>query len=87
MASMAIAAWAYAPPARISAAFTEKTPAVIIDNNAVIVTGTSLLNAFDRLEVLDYSAEAIIAARDIAPVVIISDAEVAEINRAFGLKD
>ena len=49
--------------------FPKRTPAVIIDNNSVIVTGTSLLNAFDRLEVLDYSAEAIIAARDIGPVV------------------
>ncbi len=74
-------------PAAISAAFDEKTPAVIIDNNAVVVTGSSLLNAFDRLEVLDYSAEAIIGARDIGPVVIISDDQVREINRAFGLQE
>ncbi len=74
-------------PEAISAAFDEKTPAVIIDNNAVVVTGASLLNAFDRLEVLDYSAEAIIGARDIGPVVIISDDQVREINRAFGLKE
>ncbi|MGI6239196.1 MAG: class II aldolase/adducin family protein [Christensenellales bacterium] len=74
-------------PARISATFHEKTPAVIIDNNAAIVVGTSLLNAFDRLEVLDYSAESIIAARDIGPVVSISGDEVAQINRAFGLKE
>lgn len=74
-------------PASISAAFGEKTPAVIIDNNAVIVTGSSLLNAFDRLEVLDYSAEAIIGARDIGPIVTISDAEVREIHQAFGLTE
>ncbi|MBR2572416.1 MAG: class II aldolase/adducin family protein [Clostridia bacterium] len=69
-----------------AAAFSEKTPVIIISNQCVIVTGTSLLNAFDRLEVLDYSAKAIIAAKDIGPVVMISDQEVSEIEDAFHLK-
>ena len=70
----------------IANAFSESTPVVIVDNECVLVAGKTLLNAFDRLEVLEYSAKAIIAARDIGPIVRISDPEVDEIEEAFHLK-
>ena len=66
-------------------ALCETTPVLIIDNQCVIVAGTTLLNAFDRLEVLDYSAKAIIAARDIGPLVMISPEQVKDIEVAFNL--
>lgn len=66
--------------------FCDKTPAIIIDNQCVIVSGTTLLNAFDRLEVMEYSAKAIIAARDIGPLVMISPDEVDTIEIAFNLR-
>ncbi len=69
-----------------AAAFNEHTPALIVDNQCVIVSGTSLLNAFDRLEVLEYSAKAVIAARDIGEVVMITPEEVDNIETAFHLK-
>lgn len=65
--------------------FSDKTPAIIIDNQCVIVSGNTLLNAFDRLEVMEYSAKAIIAARDIGPLVMISPEEVNTIEVAFNL--
>lgn len=46
----------------------------------------TLLNAFDRLEVLDYSARAIIDARDIGSLVMITDAQVKVIEEAFHLE-
>ena len=58
---------------------------VIVNNQCVIVTGNSLLNAFDRLEVLEYSAAAMISARDIGPIVLITPDEVADIEEAFHL--
>ncbi len=67
------------------ATFGNKTPAVLVDNQCAIVTGDTVLNAFDRLEVLDYSARAIIDARDIGPLVMISDDEVRAIEKAFHL--
>ena len=67
-------------------AFCDKTPAIIVDNQCVIVSGSTLLNAFDRLEVMEYSAKAIIAARDIGPLVMISPEEVSVIEEAFDLK-
>jgi len=49
----------------------------------VIVTGSSLLNAFDKLEVLEYSAKAVVASRSIGEVVPITDKEVADLRKAF----
>ncbi len=72
-------------PIGTAAAFSSKTPVLIVENQCVIVSGSSLLNAFDRLEVLDYSAKAIIAAKDIGPIVTISDKEVKDIEVAFKL--
>lgn len=71
---------------RVVNAFSARTPVLLVDNQCVIVTGSSLLNAFDRLEVLDYSARAIIDARDVGPLVAISDEEVKKIQEAFHLE-
>lgn len=71
---------------RVAAAFSSRTPLVLIENQCVIVTGDSLLSAFDRLEVLDYSARAVIDARDIGPLVMIQEKEVREIELAFRLQ-
>ena len=52
----------------------------------MIVTGATLLNAYDRLEVLEYSAAAMIAAKDIGDVVYITPDEVKAIEKAFHLE-
>ena len=67
--------------------FTPDQPVILVDNQCAIVAGTSLLNAFDRLEVLEYSAAAMIAARDIGKVVLISDEEIRALKVAFRLND
>ncbi|MBQ2670029.1 MAG: class II aldolase/adducin family protein [Clostridia bacterium] len=75
----------YMKPKDTAAVFVENTPIAIIENDCVIVTGSGLLNAFDRLEVAEYSAKAIIAARDLGEVVAINDSEIDEIIDAFHL--
>lgn len=61
-------------------------PVLIERNDCVITVGTSLLNAFDRLEVMDYSARSLIYTSVLAePVVNITDEEVKVINEAFHL--
>ncbi|MDD3766689.1 MAG: class II aldolase/adducin family protein [Eubacteriales bacterium] len=62
-----------------------KTPVVLIENDCVIVAGTSLINAFDRLEVAEYSAKAIIAASELGDIYKIDDREISRINIAFNL--
>jgi len=64
----------------------DSTPVLIVSNQCVIVTGKNLLNAYDRLEVLEYSAAAIIACKDIGEIVLITPEEIEAINKAFNLK-
>jgi L-fuculose-phosphate aldolase len=47
--------------------------------------GTTLLNAFDRLEVAEYSAKAIIAARALGEIVAIDGPQVEDLVAAFSL--
>jgi len=67
--------------------FEEKTPIVMVRNDCVIVTGSSLLNAFDRLEVLEYSAKAVLDAKVLGDLVKIDAAAVTELIDAFHLKN
>ena len=48
-------------------------------------TGNSLINAFDRLEVLEYRAKSIIMSRNIGCFSPVPDKEIAEIIKAFNL--
>ena len=65
--------------------FVPSVPVAIVENDAVIVTGSGLLNAFDRLEVAEFSARGIIDSRMIGEMIAINDAQVADIEAAFNL--
>jgi L-fuculose-phosphate aldolase len=71
----------------LAAKFSAKTPVLICENNQILATGSSLLNAFDRLEVTEATAHSILLAKNIAPVVHITPAEVDDIDKAFHLND
>ncbi|MDD6762252.1 MAG: class II aldolase/adducin family protein [Clostridiales bacterium] len=75
----------YLKPAETAAVFKENTPIALIKNDCAIITGSSLLNAFDRLEVAEYSSHAIIASRGLGEVVAINDREIDDIEDAFHL--
>jgi L-fuculose-phosphate aldolase len=72
-------------PATTAAVFRRDTPLALVQNDCVVVTGNSLIQAFDRLEVAEYSAKAIIACRSLGAQVMIDAAQVAEIEQAFRL--
>jgi len=74
-------------PERAAAIFTPNTPIAIVKNNCVVVTGQGPLNTFDRLEVAEYSAKSILAARALGGIVHIKDEEVQELIRAFKLEE
>ena len=73
-------------PEMVAEMLTPSNPVVLVENDCIIVTGASLLNAFDRLEVAEYSAKSIIDSEVLGKVNIISDAEVEEIETVFNLK-
>ena len=62
-----------------------KNPVEIIDNDCVVIAGSGLLNVFDRLEVLEYSAKSVLAAKQLGESDTITPEEVKEIEAAFQL--
>ena len=77
----------YTNPDQMAKEFAPSCPAVMVENDCVIVTGGSLLQAFDRLEVMESTAHSIISAQEIGPIVHITDQEIEEIKEAFHLQD
>jgi L-fuculose-phosphate aldolase len=72
-------------PEMVASMFDNMTPIILVENDCVIVSGTSLLNAFDKLEVAEYSAKAIIKSKELGNIVSISDKEIEDIKKAFNM--
>ena len=70
---------------RLSEALTLKTPAAVLENNGVMLVGKDILSAFDQLEVLECSAEAIIDCQSIGGHVAMSQEIIDELCAAFDL--
>lgn len=77
----------YSQQDMIAEYFGEATPAAMVENCCVIVTGNTLLQAFDRLEVMESTAHSIINASAIGDIVHISNEEVDDLKKAFHLVD
>lgn len=60
-------------------------PAAILENDGVIVTGRNVLDTFDRLEVLESTAEAVINAFSVGTLSTMSDNVIDELRAAFNL--
>jgi L-fuculose-phosphate aldolase len=58
-------------------------PAILVQNDSVIVTGNKLLSTFDRLEVAEFSAKSLIMAAPIGMMVPINDTQVEELRKLF----
>ncbi len=68
-------------------AFGPACPAALAAHDCAVVTGGSLLQAFDRLEVLEATARAVLSARALGRVVSISPPEVEQLKAAYHLCD
>ncbi len=64
---------------------SSSSPAAILENDGVLVTGRSVLDAFDRLEVLESTAEAVINARSFGNISSMPESVIEELRSAFGL--
>jgi L-fuculose-phosphate aldolase len=76
----------YENPGQIAEIINESVPVVMLQNSGIVATGASQLQAFDRLEVAEFSARALIMTKRLGKVVKISEVQVREINESFGLK-
>lgn len=61
----------------------ENTPALIIQNDAVLVTGDKLLQTFDRLEVAEFSAKSLVMGAPLGDLVPIDDQDIEDLRKKF----
>lgn len=62
---------------------SKETPIVLIQNDSILVTGKSLLETFDRLEVAEFSARSLIDSKHLGEIVPIEDKEIEDLRRKF----
>ncbi len=62
-------------------------PVLLIENEGALIVGRTLLEAFDRLEVLEATAEALQLARPLGALAPMPDSALAELRRAFGMDE
>lgn len=75
----------YKDTEKAAAVFQENVPIALVENNCIVVTGDSLLQAFDRLEVAEYSARALIDAAALGTIHPIDTNEIRDLEIAFHL--
>lgn len=70
-------------PAATAERFDPERPVALVQNEGVVATGGTLLQAFDRLEVAEHGARGLVACRALGEIVRIDDAQIEDIRRAF----
>ncbi len=58
-------------------------PAILIENDSILVTGDALLQTFDRLEVAEFSARSLIMAKPMGELNPINDAQIEDLRKKF----
>lgn len=75
----------YQAPTQVAAALSVKNPVLLIQNDCILTTGRTLLEAFDRLEVAEFSAKALIDTAAIGHLVPIGATAIHDLEVAFAL--
>jgi L-fuculose-phosphate aldolase len=75
----------YTEPEKVAAAVSPSSPVLLVQNDCILVTGSSILNAFDRLEVAEFSAKSLIDTAAIGSLVPIGDEAIKDLEIAFSL--
>ena len=67
----------------IAAHVSPMRPVLLIQNDCVLTVGSSVLQAFDRLEVAEFTARSLIDTRSIGPLVPIGQHDVDELEQKY----
>ncbi len=73
----------YHDPVAIANEITEHHPVLLLQNDCVLTTGQSTLQAFDRLEVAEFTARSLIETAAIGKLVAIGEAEIRDLEDKF----
>lgn len=76
----------YTQPHAVADMVSLRNPVVLVENDCVLTVGTDVLNTFDRLEVAEYSAKSLIDTALLGQLVPIGEAEIRDLEKAFGLE-
>lgn len=76
----------FGEPDQVAELISPDRPVLIVENDGVLVAGQGVLDTFDRLEVLESTAEAIINSRSVGTVCPMGDATINELMAAFAPK-
>jgi len=76
----------YRKPAALARSLSRQQPVALIENECLLVTGKDLLQAFDRLEVAEFSAKSVLQAQAIGGVINITAEARQEISDTY-IKD
>lgn len=68
---------------KISKALSKETPILLLENDAILVTGGSVLETFDRLEVAEFSAKSLTQSTLIGHLVPINEQEIEDLKKKF----
>ena len=71
----------------VAAEFDNAHPVLLVENKSVMVTGASMLQVFDRLEVMEMTATSILKAQALGTIAHIPSDEIAALKTAFHLED
>lgn len=69
----------------LSKVISKETPIVLIENDAIVVTGDSIITTFDRLEVAEFSTRSLTQAKLLGTLNPIGDSEIDELKEKFNL--
>lgn len=71
----------------VAAEFDNAHPVLLVENKSVMVTGASMLQVFDSLEVMEMTAASILDAQALGTIAHIPSDEIAALKTAFHLED
>ncbi len=71
-------------PGKVAEVMGPDNPVALLEHNGALVAGKTVLDAFDRLEVLEATAEAIIQSKPLGAITPMADAVIDELVSAFG---
>ncbi|MEE4194957.1 MAG: class II aldolase/adducin family protein [Anaerolineae bacterium] len=77
----------YSKPHEVSVAISNTTPVLLIENDCVLTVGKTILQAFDRLEVLEYTAMSLLNAQKLGTFKPIGEKEIEDIVEKFLSQD
>jgi L-fuculose-phosphate aldolase len=73
----------YSEPEQVASVVSERVPVVLIQNDCVLIVGRDVLQAFDRLEVAEYSARSLVETALIGELVPIGAQDIRDLETHF----